>query len=155
MAGARAVSLEKAVGIDIDADAKRSLGLDAFEPGRDIGLHIHLAFGLDEESPAMEPAYQMQGRGRRTQNMNALALRRLARNRAREALSLMGVAPRDDDRGKASIGRQLPRLAQPLLLLHEAVAVTFGERCHQRMIRPVGLDQGATALLAASGAAGD
>src|SRR5205823_4678120 len=120
MAGARAASLEKAVGIDVDADAERALWLDAVEPSRDIGLHIHLAVGLDEKSPAIKPADQMQRRRRRTQDMNALALRRLARNRAREALSFVSVAPRDDDRGKAPIRRQLPRLAQPLLLLHEA-----------------------------------
>ena len=128
---------------------QRAFGLHILQPLAQEPLDIHLAPGLHQKAPAVPSAHQMNGCGRRPQHRDTLGHRHHARHATRESLGLGGVTAGNDERRQPAIGRQHGAFADRLFLIEIAVAGAAFQRQHQRMLREIGLDQGAARLLAA------
>src|SRR5437763_10807646 len=147
--------LQETVGVNVDADPNPGVPVDGGEPVADHVLDIEAAPGVHQQALAVAAAEHGERGGGGAEYRHAFDLRRGMADAASDGLGFVRVLGRDDDRREPP-ERGHGGLAACLGLGGvEACCVSFDERRDDLRIGIVGLDEYASGLVAAAGAAGD
>src|SRR5687768_7238105 len=126
------ISLHETVRVDVDVEHQVAARLHAAQPLPQHRLKRYIAACFHQKAPAMAAAQQSQRRRRGAEHMDAVLMRRRAREVLAEAVNLVRIAAGEDDGCQPSEWRHAGD--PPLLRFQgiEAIAVAGLQRLHDR-----------------------